>query len=347
MALSPVKFGSYEPVLSSNERVELTVCSQSSAAEGVTVSTPIHPTVASVSKNSVQAKVQLQSAGMQPKSILHVSRQSRHAASNLANVIAPQASLPSAAISWAPGPSVPTPGPVVCGPATGPRPSSANRPAMHGIQPAMQTPTSIGRMSSVPHGKNAPPVLQTYTHEQVVAFGGISDEASRGLRSSGRLRSQPNADATQLDRAMALAQKRDELSAQGMKKPQPVSILSFSDAQIIDTASSLGVSLGSSHSERVVSAKIIKNYELMRTLTILEKKVEPSSSLAESVPHCLVVSRASNLSEDLEDEENLEEDNRCMIPPVVQKERKPRKKKSYDMKNVRKSNRIRIKNSKL
>ena len=44
---------------------------------------------------------------------------------------------------------------------------------------------------------------------KVVDFGGIPDGATLGVRTSGRIRAQPNADATQLERATALAQHRD------------------------------------------------------------------------------------------------------------------------------------------
>ena len=143
---------------------------------------------------------------------------------------------------------------------------------------------------------------------------------------------------------MAIAQKRNELPTQGLQPPTAVSLLSFSDAQIIDTANILGVSLGSSLTDRLVSAKMIKDNELMRTLTIIEKKDNVSNNV-DSVSQCLVVSRASHLSEDLDDYESLGEEDVCDVPPVVVKERKTRKKKSYDRKNVRRSNRLRIKKS--
>ena len=145
---------------------------------------------------------------------------------------------------------------------------------------------------------------------------------------------------------MAIAQMHDELPRQGMQQTQNVSILSFSDTQVIDTAHSLGVSLGNSQAEHLISAKMIKDNELSRTLTMLRKCEDSSNNAVENVSQCLVVSRASNLSEDLEDEENLENDAGFDMPPIVAKERKTRKKKSYDKNNVRRSNRIRIKKSK-
>jgi hypothetical protein len=68
---------------------------------------------------------------------------------------------------------------------------------------------------------------------------------------------------------------------------------------------------------------------------------------SEQASLCLAVSRASELCDDLEAEENLMTDEDVLIPKVGTRERKQRKKKSYDKKNVRRSNRIRIKPSKL
>ena len=67
----------------------------------------------------------------------------------------------------------------------------------------------------------------------------------------------------------------------------------------------LWFSLGASHSERLSSAKLIKDNELNCTLTMLNKNVDPMSNVGKDVSHCLVVSRASNLCEDLEDDESL------------------------------------------
>jgi hypothetical protein len=55
-----------------------------------------------------------------------------------------------------------------------------------------------------------------------------------GERSSGRLRAQPNADATQLERAMLLAQRHDDPLAQGMCSPLKSSFLAFSDESILE-----------------------------------------------------------------------------------------------------------------
>jgi hypothetical protein len=54
-----------------------------------------------------------------------------------------------------------------------------------------------------------------FSMDKLIEFGGISDFRTSGLRSSGRIRAQANADATQMERAMMIAQRRDEFLAQG------------------------------------------------------------------------------------------------------------------------------------
>jgi hypothetical protein len=121
-------------------------------------------------------------------------------------------------------------------------------------------------------GKKNMPIAHTFSHKQILDFGGIEKETSQNVRSSGRLRAQPNYDATQLERAKMLLHKRDELPVIGMSKSQPTSLFSFSDEQFFEHATSLGVSLGSSHAENIVSVKQIKDIELDRMVTMLEKK---------------------------------------------------------------------------
>jgi hypothetical protein len=105
----------------------------------------------------------------------------------------------------------------------------------------------------------------TPTRAEVIAFGGIAENAIAGLRSSGRLQAQANADATQLERAMMIAQRRDELQGQGTSLPKKFSLLAFSDDEIIDKADSLGVSFGSSRQSKVTAAKLIKDNEINRS----------------------------------------------------------------------------------
>jgi hypothetical protein len=106
------------------------------------------------------------------------------------------------------------------------------------------------------------PRTSPYTQEQIIAFGGIKEEKMRGVRSSGRLRAQPNSDVPLLERAMMLAEKRAEMPAIGTSASKPNSIIALSKNQIIDSALSLGVSLGQSHSECIKAARVIKDVEL-------------------------------------------------------------------------------------
>jgi hypothetical protein len=78
---------------------------------------------------------------------------------------------------------------------------------------------------------------------------------------------------------------------------------------------------------------------------MLEKKHQMANE-NDLVSSCLVVSRASDLCEDLEDEGDLDGDDLGRATPPVVKDKKKRRKKSYDKKNVRRSNRISIKTSK-
>ena len=200
-------------------------------------------------------------------------------------------------------------------------------------------PTMVGMIKEVPKTK-------LYTKEQIVAFGGIQEEASRDVRSSGRLRTQPNADMTQMERAMMIAKKRAETPVIGMSTSKLNSISSFSEEHIIENARSLGVSLGVSTSDCIKSAKLIKDFELQRSLTMLKCNDQSEKNQANDTL-CLAVSRASDLCNNLEDEENLVSDVDVQIPQVVSREKKQRKRKSYDKKNVRRSNRVRVKPSKL
>jgi hypothetical protein len=261
---------------------------------------------------------------------------------------------------------------------------SAARPFLHGISAAMHgatttsaTITSVAKVKKTPSGyidniSSAASFKQTahdsqgnylsastsvgmnkevpnkvsYTQEQIVAFGGIQEESRRDVRSSGRLRTQPNADMTQMERAMMVAKKRAEIPVIGMSVPKPTSIMSFSDDQIIDNARSLGVSLGNSHSECIKAAKLIKDNELQRSITMLNSNDQLGKN-SEDASFCLAVSRASELCDDLEAEEDLLIDGDVDIPRPSIRDKKIRKKKSYEKKEVRRSNRIRIKPSKL
>jgi hypothetical protein len=129
-----------------------------------------------------------------------------------------------------------------------------------------------------------------------------------------------------------------------MQSSKCKSLLSFSPEHIIDKAKSLGVSLGNSRDEEFAAAKIILDNELNRSLTMLRTSTE-NEHINDDAPTCLIVNRASNLCEDLVDEEDMINDNLIDNTEVHNTNRQRKKKKSYDKGNLRRSTRIRFKKS--
>jgi hypothetical protein len=76
-----------------------------------------------------------------------------------------------------------------------------------------------------------------YSQAEVLAFGGIP---TAGIRSSERIKKQPNADAMQLERAQGVALQRDQAMDSGNSKFSMFTLASFSNESIIDRASKLG-----------------------------------------------------------------------------------------------------------
>lgn len=172
----------------------------------------------------------------------------------------------------------------------------------------------------------------------VADFGGVPDPLAMGIRSSGRIRAQDNADSTQMARAMALLQRRD--STPGKNLNPNFSLLSIPDERIIDHATRLGVSLGATTQTSKNSVKLIKESEAKRQLHILEKNI--SASLNDNGnPTSLVLDRASCLSEDMDDDELLgaEVDHLDLLPKPVNTNHK-RTKKVATISNRRRSARL-------
>jgi hypothetical protein len=191
-------------------------------------------------------------------------------------------------------------------------------------------------------GSKTAAAMVTPSRDQVISFGGINESAAVRSSARGRLRAQPNADATQLERAMMIAQRRDDIQMPGTRAPNALSILAFSDDQIVQKASTLGVSLGCSQKNRMAAASLIKETEVQRSLTILKKNdAVVDKGLFDSSN--MLVSRASNLCEDLVDDENFMSD--AQIEHLVQDKKAVvfYRKKSYDKANVRRSKRIKLK----
>ena len=175
--------------------------------------------------------------------------------------------------------------------------------------------------------------------QAVLDFGGIPNAAaaSSGIRSSARIIAQENGNVNMLNKAMERASRMD-LPIGAVSKPS-LSILSFSDNDIVDCASKLGISLGSSDSEKVNSAKNIKDVDLQRAVHILEKNIDVLAK-GEIGPTNLALNRASALSEDLLDDDFSEDFDTVDVVTTVKTNKRGRKKKEYSNSNVRRSIRI-------
>jgi hypothetical protein len=155
--------------------------------------------------------------------------------------------------------------------------------------------------------------VKSYSRDEIIAFGGIPEPRTSHVRSSARIGAQATADHTQMERAMYATQRRSDPSATGLSKTTDTSLLSFSPEQIISRATSLGVSLGNSKNEAIKSAKLILDNEFSRSLTMLHTHSENTSS-GENLQQCLIVNKASNLCEDLVDEEDLSDEPIIDVP---------------------------------
>jgi hypothetical protein len=81
---------------------------------------------------------------------------------------------------------------------------------------------------------------------------------------------------------------------------------------------------------------------LHRSVTMLQTG-DDSALINENRPHCLIVSKASNLCEDLVDDEDLIGEHILDIPVPNKVQKRQRKKRSYDKTNLQRSNRVRVK----
>ncbi|KAK1626125.1 hypothetical protein QYE76_000440 [Lolium multiflorum] len=178
------------------------------------------------------------------------------------------------------------------------------------------------------------------TLEQLVAFGGIAEPSSNGVRTSGRIRAQPNADMPQLERAVHLAQRRNEHLLTGTSNTANPSIIHMSSDQIVSRANKLGISLGNSTEQVLKSVQKIKSLESDRHVTFLKNNL---NTVDPSVSPSLVISRASSLSEDLvdDDTESIMDHSDALSLRLVDNIVGRRKRKDKEVKlAVRKSARI-------
>ena len=108
------------------------------------------------------------------------------------------------------------------------------------------------------------------------------------------------------------------------------------------TASSLGVNIGYSVDKKRASTNMLNDNEVTRSLTILQKNIADDNN-QDFGPHNLLVSHASNLCEDLINEEQEVFVDESDLVGKSTKVGRTRKKKSYDKNNVRRSARLGLK----
>lgn len=121
----------------------------------------------------------------------------------------------------------------------------------------------------------------SFTTEQVITFGGIPDPNTGDRRVNHRIQGQADAVDLQLGRAMRAAKLRDVEASTGMSMNTSNSILHFSEHDIIDKASNLGISLGSTPKEIVKSVNELLDLETDRALDIVQNlaAVKPMDDL--------------------------------------------------------------------
>jgi hypothetical protein len=136
--------------------------------------------------------------------------------------------------------------------------------------------------------------------EEIIAFGGIKEMLTSPIRSSQRVMMQPNGDATQLERATQLAEKRFNALTPGTKSKLTFSKLP--DNEIAARANTLGVSLGSCTSEIEQSIASLKQTEEDRRVTYLKNNL--NENLGEETD-CDILNTANHLCSDLEHEDRV------------------------------------------
>jgi hypothetical protein len=130
--------------------------------------------------------------------------------------------------------------------------------------------------------------------EEVIAFGGISEKSASPVRSSQRVKMQHNGDATQLERATQLAERRIHAITPGTRSN--LSFSKFSDSEIEKRATTLGVSLGSNALETKCSISTLKQIEEDRRITYLKNNLNEN---LEEERECSILCTANQLSSDL------------------------------------------------
>jgi hypothetical protein len=178
-----------------------------------------------------------------------------------------------------------------------------------------------------------------YSQADVAAFGGVP---IAGIRSSERIRKQPNADSTQLERAQEIAKHRNQALDSGKSNLSKYSIASFPNELIVTRAAKLGVSLGGTPTQVLNAVNNLKGVDLQRTLVMLKRNEEKIKNSVDEVSTA-VLQDAIDLSVDLEEEEQQGSfGHEDQVLPVIKKKRVV-KKKQTEYTSVRRSKRLKLK----
>jgi hypothetical protein len=181
--------------------------------------------------------------------------------------------------------------------------------------------------------------------EDIIAFGGISEKLASPVRSSQRVKMQHNGEATQMERATQLAERRFHAISPGTKSN--LSFSKFSDFEIEHRATILGVSLGSSASATKLSIAALKKLEEDRRITYLQNNL--NENLGEE-SESNIIGTANQLCSDLaiEDSDAPVGDlaDSTLNMPIKLLKRRNKKSVSALGVSVRRSTRIKKKSSK-
>jgi hypothetical protein len=164
-----------------------------------------------------------------------------------------------------------------------------------------------------------------YSNEELISFGGIPN-SNASIRSSERIRAQYNADDTQMERAMHLAEAKNVGSFQGTNAHSKFFLHSISHDDIVARTLKLGVVLGSSDCEVSNTIDEIKRSDANRTMIMLSKNIDEKTD-AQLDLASTTLNQATLLANDLEDEETaLEaEDILNLTLAEIKKHRKGKK----------------------
>jgi hypothetical protein len=182
-------------------------------------------------------------------------------------------------------------------------------------------------------------ISQPRKNVEVIAFGGISERTASPIRSSQRVRMQPNGDATQMEHATQLAEKCLHAFSPGTKSK--LSFSKLSEHEIAARATTLGVSLGSNESEISNSITLLKHTEEYRRITYLQNNL--NENLVEE-NNCSILDTANQLCLDLELEDRVTPMGDSLDPvlsmPIQMLKRQNKKNISTLGVSVRRSTRI-------